>query len=59
LPARTARGSVGSVNTPLTPQQRRWAHFVGWLLIPAAMWCFYGIFYLIDTYLFRLTPLWD
>lgn len=33
---------------------RVFAIILGCLLIPAVMWCLYGVFLLIDRYLFRL-----
>jgi hypothetical protein len=53
LPARPARGSVGSVNT-LSPGKRALGIALGILLIPAVLWLFYGLFAFVDRYLFRL-----
>ena len=53
MPARPARGSVGSVNT-LSPGKRALGIALGILLIPAVLWLFYGLFAFVDRYLFRL-----
>jgi len=39
---------------PPPPPEKILVFILGCLLIPAVMWCFYGVFLLIDRYLFRL-----
>jgi hypothetical protein len=53
LPARPTRGSVGNVNT-LSPEKKALGIALGILLIPAVMWCLYGLLRFVDAYLFRL-----